>query len=111
MYADRMTDSMRRAIGETARRRKIQEAFNQKHEITPASIQKEIRAGIEQVRQAEEFVAEAVGEKKAEHDLKTYLADLKRRMEAASRSLDFELAARFRDRIRRIEKESSAKIL
>ncbi|MBI2166856.1 MAG: excinuclease ABC subunit UvrB [Candidatus Omnitrophica bacterium] len=108
MYADKITDSMKRAIGETARRRKIQEAFNQKYKITPASIQKEIRSGIEQYRQAEEFVAEAVGEKKTEHDLKTYLADLKRRMEAASRSLDFESAARLRDRIRSIEKEPPA---
>ncbi|MBI4430248.1 MAG: excinuclease ABC subunit UvrB [Candidatus Omnitrophica bacterium] len=105
MYADEMTDSMKRMIGETARRRKIQLAFNQEHSITPKSVEKAIRAGIEQVRSAEEFVAKVVGEKKSEHDVKSYLAYLTSRMEEAASRLDFEKAARFRDEIRDLEKK------
>lgn len=103
MYADKITDSMRQAIGETARRRKIQEEFNRREGITPTSIQKEIRQGIEQYRHAEELVSGVVGEEREEHDLKSYLAHLKNKMELAARSLDFELAARLRDRIRSLE--------
>jgi excinuclease ABC subunit B len=111
MYADTVTDSMKRAVEETARRRKIQEEYNRKHGVTPASVQKEIRAGIEQYRQAEEFVSEAVGEEKREHDFKEYLAHLKSKMELAARSLDFELAARLRDRIRALEAEHGLRVL
>ncbi len=111
MYADTVTDSMKRAIEETARRRRIQQDYNQKEGITPTSIQKEIRAGIEQYRQAETFISEVVGEEKAEHDLKTYLTHLKEKMELASRSLDFELAARLRDRIRSLEEKKGVRLL
>ena len=111
MYADKVTDSMRQTTEETARRRKIQQEYNEKEGVTPTSIQKEIRAGIEQYRRAEEFVSEVVGEEKAEHDLKSYLAHLKERMELAARSLDFELAARLRDRIRTLEEEKGIHLL
>jgi len=111
MYADTVTGSMKRAMEETARRRGIQQEYNEKHGVTPKSIQKEIREGIEKYRQAEEFVSEVVGEEQKEHDLKTYLASLKERMELAARSLDFELAARLRDRIRSLEKEKSIPVL
>ncbi len=111
MYADMVTDSMKRAIQETGRRRKIQEEYNVTHGITPVSIQKEIREGIEKYRQAEELVSEVVGEEQAEHDLKSYLAHLKERMELAARSLDFELAARLRDRIRNLEQEKGIPVL
>jgi len=98
-----MTDSMKRAIGETDRRRKIQGKFNKEHGIRPVTIIKEIREGIEKWKSAEEYVAEVVGEPKAEYELKSYLAHLKRRMEAAARALEFDKAARYRDEIRRIE--------
>ncbi len=111
MYAGRVTDSMKQAIEETGRRRKLQEEYNRKQGIVPASIQKEIRAGIEQYQRAEEFVSEVVGEEKAEHDLKSYLAHLKEKMELASRSLDFELAAKLRDKIRTFEEEKGIQIL
>ncbi len=111
MYADKVTDSMKLAIQETARRRKIQQEYNKQQGVTPTSIKKEIRAGIEQYRRAEEFVSEAVGEDKAEHDLKSYLAHLKEKMELAARSLDFELAARLRDRIRNLEGEKGIHVL
>ena len=111
MYADRVTDSMKRAIEETARRRKIQLEYNQKEGVTPTSIQKEIRVGIEQYRQAETLVSEVVGEEKGEYDLKSYLAHLKQKMELAARSLDFELAARLRDRIRSFEGKKGISVL
>ncbi|MBI4115150.1 MAG: excinuclease ABC subunit UvrB [Candidatus Omnitrophica bacterium] len=111
MYADTVTDSMKRAMEETGRRREIQLEYNKKYGVTPTSIQKEIREGIEKYRQAEELVSEIVGEEKKEHDLKSYLAHLKEKMELASRSLDFELAARIRDRIRSLEAEKGIHML
>lgn len=103
MYGDRVTDSMKRAIDETKRRRKIQAEFNQKNHVTPQTIQKEIRSGIEKWKRAEEFVLEVVGENKKEHELKAQLAYLYDRMERASSALDFEKAAKLRDEIRKLE--------
>ncbi|OGW89252.1 MAG: excinuclease ABC subunit B [Omnitrophica bacterium RIFCSPLOWO2_01_FULL_50_24] len=104
MYADRLTDSMSKAIQETSRRRSLQERFNQEHGIRPASIQKEIRAGIERWREAKEMTETVVGESAKEHELKSYLAYLYERMMRASSSLDFEQAVRFRDEIRSLER-------
>jgi len=103
MYADRITDSMARAIAETSRRRKIQREYNEREGITPQSIKKEIREGIERYKAAEHFVAEAVGEEDAQYEAKTHLTYLKNRMEAAARALDFQKAAQYRDEIRRLE--------
>ncbi len=103
MYADRVTDSMKKAIDETDRRRKKQEAYNLKNGITPTSIKKEIRMGIERWRQAEELVQEVIGESKKEHEIKSYLAYLYDRMMRSSSALDFEKAAKFRDEIRKLE--------
>ena len=111
MYADTVTGSMKRAIEETGRRRRIQQEYNQKYGITPVSIQKGIREGIEKYHQSEELVSEMVGEEKEEHDFKSYLAGLKERMELASRSLDFELAARLRDKIRALEEKKGIPVL
>ncbi len=108
MYADRTTDSMRHAMDETGRRRSLQAEYNRKHGITPQSIKKEIREGIEKYKAAEEFVAEAVGEDTKAYEAKTYLTYLKNRMEAAARALDFPKAARFRDEIRRIEGQTAS---
>jgi excinuclease ABC subunit B len=105
MYADQMTDSMKRAIDETARRRELQKEYNTRHGVTPRSIEKEIREGIEKFREAEEFVSEIVGESREEHETKNYLAFLKNRMEIAARTLEFDKAARYRDEIRRIEEK------
>jgi excinuclease ABC subunit B len=108
MYADKMTDSMARAIGETARRRKIQGEYNAKHGITPTSIRKEIKEGIEKWRAAEELVSETVGATRKEYESKSYLAFLKKRMEQAAHALEFDKAARYRDEIRRIEGDLKA---
>ena len=105
LYADRVTDSMRKAMDEMHRRRELQEEFNRKHRITPTSIKKAIRAGIEQWRKAETLVESVAGETAKEHELKSYLAYLYDRMMRASSALDFERAARLRDEIRKIEQE------
>lgn len=109
MYADKMTDSMHKAITETKRRRELQKAYNQKHKITPTSIQKEIRTGIEQWKKAEEFVEEVAGESREEHEVKSYIAHLYERMMRASSLLDFERAKRFRDEIKKLEQEYGLK--
>ena len=105
MYADHVTDSMRKAMDEMSRRRKRQEEYNIQNKITPTTITKEIREGIERWKQAEEIVQEAVGESKKEHELKSYLAYLYDRMLKASSTLDFERAGKFRDEIRKLEQE------
>ena len=105
MYGDKMTDAMRKTIHETSRRREIQRKFNEEHGITPRSIQKEIKEGIEKWKTAEEIVAGVVGESKQEYETKSYLTFLKTRMESAARALEFDKAARYRDEIRRIEEK------
>jgi len=105
MYGDKVTDSMKRAIDETLRRRKIQGDYNTAHHITPVSIRKEIKDGIEKWKKAEEFVHDVVHESGKEYESKNYLAFLKTRMEACARALEFDKAARYRDEIRRIEGE------
>ena len=109
MYGDKVTDSMKRAIDETLRRRKIQADYNVTHKITPTSIKKEIKDGIEQWKKAEEFVHEVVHESGKEYEAKNYLAFLKTRMESCARALEFDKAARYRDEIRRLEGDSVGK--
>lgn len=101
MYADTETESMRKAIGETNRRRKIQDAYNKAHGITPKTIVKEIRAPIEitskkEAERMEKAKNLSAAEKKKLIDKLT--ADMKR----AAKDLDFETAALLRDKIRRL---------
>jgi len=103
MYADKVTDSMKRTMDETARRRKIQQGYNQKNKIQPATIRKEIREGIEKLKKAKLFTREVIGENQEEHEFKSYVAYLYERMERASSALDFERAVKFRDEIRQLE--------
>ncbi len=105
MYADKITDAMKKAMDETSRRRNIQMAYNQEHGITPRTIQKEIREGIERWKTAEAMVSEVVGQDQKEYELHSHLAFLKNRMEAAAKALEFDKAARYRDEIRRIEQK------
>ncbi|MBI4358604.1 MAG: excinuclease ABC subunit UvrB [Candidatus Omnitrophica bacterium] len=117
MYGDKVTDSMRKAIEETRRRRQIQEEFNEQNGITPTSIKKEIRLGIEQWKKAESLAESVVGETKEGHEIKSYIAYLYDRMMRASSLLDFERARKLRDEIRKLEaehgleKESKLKLL
>ncbi|MBU3759745.1 MAG: excinuclease ABC subunit UvrB [Candidatus Omnitrophica bacterium] len=106
LYADKVTDSMKRAMDETTRRRQIQQEYNERHGIQPASVRKAIREGIERWRAAEEKVAEAVGEDQKAYEIKSYLAYLKKKMETSARALEFDKAARYRDEIRKVEEKA-----
>lgn len=99
MYADNVTGSMKKAIQEGNRRRKMQFEFNVRNNITPRSIQKAIRQGIEDLEEAQEFVADLTGQDKDDYELKRYIAELEYEMELAARNLQFEQAAALRDQI------------
>jgi len=102
MYADTITGSMKKAISESRRRRKLQLEFNQKNAITPRSIQKSIKEGIEDMEQADEFVRQLTGEPEEEYQLHKYISELEYEMELAARNLLFEKAAGLRDKIKEI---------
>ena len=109
MYADRMTDSMTKAIGETERRRNIQIAYNEKHGITPKTIQKKIRDVIRASHNAEETTSymEKVtkGKKLTKDEKETLLLTLEKEMKDAAKALDFERAAELRDTILELKVE------
>ena len=99
LYADKVTDSMQNAIEETARRREVQKAYNKKHDITPETIKKSIRAGIEAEAAAHAESNAAVGLKADKADTEEYVNELETEMLQAAEELDFERAAAIRDRI------------
>ncbi|MCZ8537512.1 excinuclease ABC subunit UvrB [Paenisporosarcina quisquiliarum] len=109
MYADRMTDSMTKAIGETQRRRNIQIEYNEKHGITPQTIQKKIRDVIRASHNAEEtstYMEKVTKGKKLTKDEKaTLLLTLEKEMKDAAKALDFERAAELRDTILELKAE------
>ena len=109
MYADRMTDSMIKAIDETQRRRDIQIAYNEKHGVTPTTIKKEIRDVIRATQVTEEtesYVEKLTQGKKLSKDEKvTLLATLEKEMKEAAKALDFERAAELRDTILELKAE------
>jgi excinuclease ABC subunit B len=100
MYADRITGSMKKAINESSRRRKIQLEFNQKNHISPRSIKKAIREGIEDLQEADHWSSSLTGQNKDEYELKKYISELEYEMELAARNLHFEKAAFLRDKIK-----------
>jgi excinuclease ABC subunit B len=99
MYADTMTDSMRRAIDETNRRRLIQEAHNNAHGITPQGIQKAVKDINDRVKAlAEERATYTASTKEmSKDDILRVIKDLERQMKEAAHNLEFEKAALYRD--------------
>ncbi len=101
MYADRKTDSMKRAIDETQRRRQIQEVYNTEHGITPQTVKKRIKDLIETTKVAEEKAEykTSKGMKMSSQEKNELLISLENEMREASRKLEFERAAKLRDMI------------
>jgi len=107
LYADRMTDSMRRAIGETDRRRAVQTAYNKEHGITPQSIVSQVDMGLAHILKAEygdveEEETTGMPEFTSQAELDTYLAKLETEMREAAKKFEFEKAARLRDSIKEL---------
>ncbi len=106
MYADNVTRSMREAIDETQRRRRIQEEYNREHGITPQGIRKAIRDITERVKAVAETRADYSYEAPAtREDTMRLVKDLETQMKQAARALEFEKAALIRDRIIELRKE------
>ena len=101
MYADKMTDSMEKAIAETARRRGIQEAYNEKHGITPTTIIKDIRKliTISKVAEVEEGYLTKSYKDLTKQEKEQLIVKLEQEMREAAKVLDFETAATLRDTI------------
>ena len=100
MYADTITGSMQRAMDETARRRKLQQAFNEEHGIVPKTIKKDIRAVIESMK-----AIDTTDLNEQETDYDAMIEELTSKMLAAAERLDFEEAAKLRASITRLKKE------
>jgi len=106
LYADSVTNSMQRAIDETARRREIQLKYNADHGITPETIRKAIRRGIEEEISARKIEQEAVGAgSETQYLTQEYLAALEKEMLEAAENLEFERAATLRDRMTDLQRE------
>ena len=104
MYADTVTRSMDYAIKETERRRKIQEAYNEKNGIVPTTIKKDVRAVIEITSRDEAAKAEKKGKKMTKADKDALIEKLTKEMKEAAKALDFEHAAYLRDTIAKLKK-------
>ena len=108
LYADKVTESMQLAIDETARRRELQQAYNTVHGITPETVRKEIRSGIEAESSARNRAFEAVGQgEEGRRQSAELLEQLEADMMQAAAELDFERAAAIRDRIGGMRGEGS----
>ena len=108
LYADKITRSMRAAMDETDRRRKLQRAYNKKHKITPQTIKSSIKNIMNSIYE-EDYVTVPVAREEAEEystpdELKKKLETLKKEMAQAAKHLEFERAAELRDRVRELEK-------
>ena len=101
MYADKITDSMRLAIDETARRREVQQAYNKEHGITPTTIQKSVRdlISISKKVAEEELTFKKDPESMSKEELTKLIADIQKKMKKAATDLNFEAAAEYRDKM------------
>ena len=102
LYADKITDSMKRAMGETDRRRKTQLEYNAANGVTPQTIEKEIRRGIEDIIRSRKTAAEAVGMSDKEFNRNEAVAEVEKEMYLAAEKLEFERAAQLRDALRQL---------
>jgi excinuclease ABC subunit B len=105
MYADTVTQSMRKAIEETGRRRQVQEAYNKEHGITPQGIRKAIRDITERVQVVAETRAPYAVTPISKEEMTQLIKQLESQMKAAAKNLEFEKAAMIRDRIIELRKD------
>ena len=111
LYADTMTESMENAIGETNRRRELQLEYNQKHGITPETIRKAIRRGIEEELEARQIVQQVSGASdETQYVTQEYLQELEAEMLKAAENLEFERAAELRDQIMKLKEKIGEKV-
>ena len=103
MYADLITESMEKAISETNRRREIQQAYNEKHKITPHSIQKEVSKGLRAIIPEKEKVDKLDIKRIPKDELPALIKQLSSEMQLAAANLEFERAALLRDEIEKIK--------
>jgi excinuclease ABC subunit B len=107
LYADKMTQSMDQAILETDRRRKIQETYNQAHQITPQTVKKAVRNILASIYEADYFTIPTVADIEEGYvpvkEIPIMIQKLKKEMKEAANRLEFERAAEIRDKIHRLE--------
>jgi excinuclease ABC subunit B len=112
LYADKITDSMRTAMNETERRRRVQEAYNAEHGITPESIIKDIDGVLSSVYERDYLTVPVVPDErdqfKTQAELEAHVAGLEKDMRAAALNMEFELAASLRDRVKRLRSPAPA---
>jgi excinuclease ABC subunit B len=108
LYADKVTEAMQAAIDETQRRREKQLAFNAEHGITPQTIRKAIRHGLELEIRAHKTARQAVGQPRAEEDANALIERLEKEMLEAAEAMEFEKAAALRDRLQEINEQLDA---
>ncbi|MCA9139144.1 MAG: UvrB/UvrC motif-containing protein, partial [Planctomycetales bacterium] len=104
LYADKVTDSMRAAIDETERRRAIQQEYNLAHGITPETVRKKIKAGIESdAAKRRKTIAQAKEDSETTYITLEFIEALQREMLSAAEDLEFERAAQLRDRVLQLQ--------
>jgi excinuclease ABC subunit B len=103
LYADKVTESMQKAIDETDRRRKIQKQYNKEHNITPETIKKQIYTGLQDKLKARQVAREAISLSDDEYDAAEIAAQLEKEMLEAAEKLDFERAAYLRDQLKELK--------
>jgi len=108
LYADKVTDSMQRAMEETERRREMQLAYNAEHGITPQTVRTAISMGIEDEIAAHRMVAEVAGQAADDYVTEEYMEELHAEMLKAAADLEFERAALLRDRIAQLKGQPTA---
>ena len=105
MYGDKMTDSMKKAIDETNRRREIQIKYNKEHGIVPKTVYKEIQDPVHGKETKEETLAYLKKKGKGKKNQEKLIASLEKEMKEAARQLDFERAMQLRDMLYELKAE------
>jgi len=107
LYADKITPSMQRAMDETERRRQLQLAYNQAHNITPETIKKAIRSSLQTELSARETAMHAIEASEAQYDQTEFMAMIEKEMLEAAEALDFERAAELHNKLKKLQQKAS----